>query len=742
MDRLRLTLSCAFLACLICARVAPAQTAATVAIVSGNGQVNCITCVPPRPNLATGSQLQPMVVKVTDATGKPIANKEVDWNATSLNGNVRTTTTFTDSTGTATNYFDQTAALTAPLGFGFVQSTITATADGIVATFTETQSLSDQNSHIRFFVEGVMTNPTSTPAQPITGVAGGGSSTFPTVTVRMDDSFGNYIPNIAVRVLQENTADTATVSCATGTGADPGSVLTDANGNGTCTLVFGPNAGSGSFHVVVGGTASNYYDPMEPGDGTFPPVFLEFFPIQFTTTPATPGTISISSGTGQSANPGQTLASPLVARVGDATGANPVANVPVTWTVSPTGAATVNPVTSSSNGQGLASTTVTLSSTASGQVTVKAALTGANSNISTNFTITVVINVSVTSVQKLSGDGQTAIIGSAFAQPLAVQVNTTAGVAANYPVTFTVSGPAAIGGQTTATVNTDSTGKAQVSLTAGATTGAVTVSVAAGGQTASFTETVIPQGPNLTANSFFNTAGLKQGSVSPCSLVTIIATGVAPGVQGSLNPYSFFAALPLTLGPDTVSFNGVRAPIARVTNSSGQESVAVQVPCEVTPGSSVPVTVNAGGGTASVNIAVQTASPGIFETPMSDNVARAVAVRPDGSFVSLENPARRGEVIRVYVTGLGATAPAVGTNSIAIPGTDSLVLGQLIVGVNNSGARVITARMAPSQIGVYEVAFQIDPNATTGNNVVLSVAINPVDGSPTQFSNGSKIPIQ
>src|SRR5205823_263566 len=119
---------------------------------------------------------------------------------------------------------------------------------------------------------------------------------------------------------------------------------------------------------------------------------------------------------------------------------------------------------------------------------------------------------------------------------------------------------------------------------------------------------------------------------------------------------------------------------------------------------------------------IQTASPGIFETPMSDGIRRAVAVRPDGTFVSLENPARRGEIIRVYVTGLGPTAPAVGTNAIPIPGTDSLVLGQVIVGVNNSGARVVSSRLAPTQIGIYEVAFEVDANAPTGNNIVLSVA--------------------
>ena len=35
------------------------------------------------------------------------------------------------------------------------------------------------------------------------------------------------------------------------------------------------------------------------------------------------------------------------------------------------------------------------------------------------------------------------------------------------------------------------------------------------------------------------------------------------------------------------------------------------------------------------------ASPGIFETVMSDGVRRAVVIRPDGSFVSPQNPARR-----------------------------------------------------------------------------------------------------
>ena len=734
LDRLRFTVFTAFLMAFLCVPRVSAQTAQTITILSGNGQIECPSCI----NSPKLPFFLPMVIKVTDAGNQPIPNKTVNWLITSFAGTFTVlnqgATTTTDANGITSNTVSQPSVPS--FGFQrFLQTVVIVSADNATATFTETQALTDPTNHFIQFVFAALNAPD--PGTVLTGTAGGQG--IDTIQVRVDAT-GTPVPNVSVRLVNTNDPTTgATATCATGPGADPGSVLTDTNGVAVCRPVFGPLAGSGSVSVLIGGVV----DATPANQPTVPVGYLSvggIIPISVTVPVA--GSIAVASGGVQSASPGQVLANPLVARVADASGGTPISGVPVTWIVSPAGAATFSPVTSNSNAQGLASTTATLSNSASGQVTVKAALTGANSNIFTTFTINVVINVIVTSLQKLSGDGQTAITGSNFAQPLVVQVNSTAGAPANFPVSFSVSGPASIGNQTSTIVNTDATGKATVTLTAGSTTGAVTVTATAGVQIVTFSEIAIPVGPSLTANSFFNAAGLARGSLSPCSMATITATGVAPGVQGSVDPVSLFGSLPLTLGPDRVTFNNVPAPIFRVTNSGGQESVSVQVPCEISPGSSVPVTVNAAGGTATVNIPILIASPGIFETPMSDGVRRAVLVRPDGSFVSLENPARRGEVIRVYVTGLGATAPPVGTNQIAVPGTDSLVLGQVIVGVNNGGARVITARMAPSQVGIYEVAFQVDSNAATGNNVVLSVAINPTDGSATQFSNGSKIPIQ
>jgi uncharacterized protein (TIGR03437 family) len=161
----------------------------------------------------------------------------------------------------------------------------------------------------------------------------------------------------------------------------------------------------------------------------------------------------------------------------------------------------------------------------------------------------------------------------------------------------------------------------------------------------------------------------------------------------------------------------------------------------VAPANSVPITINVSGGTTTINFSVVAASPGILETVMSDGARRAVVIRPDGTFVSLRNPARGLEIVRVFVTGMGPALPAIVTGALPVPGADSLVLGQVIVGVNNSGARVVTSRVSPNLIGVYELAFEVPSDAPTGNDVVLSVAINAPGDGQTRFSNGSKLPI-
>jgi uncharacterized protein (TIGR03437 family) len=706
-------------------------TATALTVISGNGQMPCPTCG--QKNFRT---YYPLAVRVTDANGKPIANKTVSWQVTFSVGATASVdpTSTTDATGIAiANFFQGSQPGSGPSNF--LQSTIVASVDNLFATFYVTQALTDNNAGGAQLVASVLVSPTYGDTGKSIGSGPAGTTAPVPVKIHVD-ARGTPVPNVNVRLLNNDPATLPSAVCATQPGADPGSVLTDSNGDAICNAVFGPIPGNGTLSVLVGGLDPyNYSYPTASIPLTAPVAYDQYAGILFTVTPITAALVKVSSGNNQSINPG-TSSSPLVVLVTDSTGSVPVGNAGVTWSVSPSAGATLSQTSNTTNSSGLAQTTVVLGPGATGQYSVKAALT---SNPSVFATFTLSTNVQISSMTKVSGDAQTAAANQTFASPLVVQVNgTNAQPLPNVTVNFSVSGPASLSSNS---ATTDGNGRAQVVAKAGATAGAVSVVASVGNISQTFSLTVIPPGPAITTGSFINAAG-KNSSLSPCSLATAVASGLAPGLNGLVLNSNSFGPLATTLAGDTVAVNNVAAPLLSVGTINGAEQITFQIPCDATVGS-VPVAVSVSGGSATANITLTAAGPGIFETVMSDKVARAVALRPDGTYVSLENPARRNEQIRVLLTGMGPTTPPVATGALPVPGSDALVSGQVIVGVNNAGARVVTSRLSPNLIGVYEVAFVVPSDAPTGNNIVLSVAVNaPNDGGQTRFSNGSKLPIQ
>jgi uncharacterized protein (TIGR03437 family) len=625
----------------------------------------------------------------------------------------------------------------------YVQNTVTATTSNAAVAFSLSQALYDPtNASLPSVavtpgtvVQGLLEGPA------LVGQAGTTGST--PLQVQVTATRGSSIANVSVQLVNyQDPSLGPVVNCAGAAGGEPNTVLTDQNGLASCLPVFSGIPGTGRFYILVGAGGVMPLDPNAIPFGNW-----VVGNMNLTVTPAQPGLIKITQGNGQSAAPGQTLAAPLQVEVDTASG-TPVSGQSVYWTATPaTGAISLSGTTTQTGVNGQTSINATFLGTASGTVQIKATCPACPSGSgSVTFSVTAVPNVTLTGLQMVSGNSQTALENGIFGLPLVVQVNASNGQGvANANVQFSVTGPASL---SSSSVPTDSNGRAQVSVTAGPTAGTVTVTATVSSFTQTFSLTVLPPAAILSASDFYNGADFQAGNISPCSIATIIAPGLAPGIQGIVTPGSLFGPLPYLLASDAVSFNGTQAPIFNVANVSGQQpQITVQVPCEVVPSSSVAVTVTVNGIASTVNVPVLAASPGIFETVMSDGVARAVAVRPDGSFVSLTNPARRGEMVRAYATGLGLTAPTVGTNATAIPGTDAIVQGALIMGVTNSagqgeGVRVTDARVAPDLIGVFEIPFQVPSDAATGNNVSFSIGVIPVGASTPIYSATAKIPIQ
>ena len=382
LDRLKILILAGIATALMCTQTAMAQTAGSLLVIAGNGQVVCPGCV-----TKAQKNFLPLVVQVLDLNGQPLPNKTVNWVALSTQGSTPNfqSQTFTDGNGLTTNSFFQNQGLGAG-GNQFYQTVLQASADNASVNFTETQALADStNSGLELVVANV-----NSPSQGtvLNGTAGAPLAS-PTVQVHVNSRGGAVLSGVSVRLVNSNTDPTtgATASCATGAGADVGSVLTDSNGDANCTVVFGPVTGTGFFDILVGGqdpTESIYTGAVI----TTPVGYLDFGPwAQIVVTPGVAGQVQLISGNGQSINPGQS-SQPLVLKVSDSAGVNPIANQTVVWTVTPAGSATLNPTTNTSNTQGLASTVATLSANAVGTITVKGALTGSLSNLSATFTIT------------------------------------------------------------------------------------------------------------------------------------------------------------------------------------------------------------------------------------------------------------------------------------------------------------------------------------------------------------------
>jgi uncharacterized protein (TIGR03437 family) len=721
----------------LCTAALGSQTPAAVTVISGNGQLICIGC-----NSAPFSAYDPLGVIVTDTSGNPVAGAEVDWTVGSgtayflQNGNYLGTTavSYTDSTGRTYMQIGQQQAQQSGNDFGATSTinAVPAVGSASPATFYESQAatgIEEGSSYI-----DVTVNYSNAPQY--TTITGLESSAGPSFTVSVNSLNGPSVPNVAVFLVNsDNTVGPSqtvpSAYCQTQAGAGQYTTLTNTYGVATCNVMFGTIAGSGTYRLVIGGA--------QPTARTVPDANFMSGSWDLAVTAPTVGGLRVVSGNPQSALAGATLQA-LVAEVVDGSG-NALAGQTVTWAVSPSGSVQLSGSTTSSDTSGVVEVaSPVLSSTASGPITVTATST-ANSRYAATFNITATIPVTVSSFTIFSAadNNQSAVAGAVFGNPLAVLVTGSNGQAlSNVNVSFTPNGPVTLSA-TTAT--TYSSGVAEVTATAGLNAGAATVTASIAGFSQVFHLTVLQQAPVL--GTFVNGADGQIGSISPCSIGVINGTGLA---LGGLALPAVVGPLAYQLSTDTVSFGAgsaaIAAPIFSVATVGGQPQITMLVPCEVTPGT-VPVTVTVEGGEATVNVRVLPASPGIFQTIQSDGVMRAVIEKPDGSFASPTNLARRGETVTAFLTGLGAVSPPVATNALPIPDTPSTVTGTVIVGVNNEGVPVVSQQLSPDMLGVYTIQFKIPDDAPQNNNVTLSVGLMPAGLTQVYYSSsgGAKIPV-
>jgi len=297
---------------------------------------------------------------------------------------------------------------------------------------------------------------------------------------------------------------------------------------------------------------------------------------------------------------------------------------------------------------------------------------------------------------------------------------------------------------TSVTCPTDKFGFAYVDVLNGATTGSFTVNISVGGnvfQGGVFISNTVPQ---INNGGIVNNATFGS-SVAPGSYVAIFGSNLLD--TSNLSNYAFYNnltydslstfRLPLSMDWTSVSFDvpsaGLSVPGYLYFVSPGQ--VNVFVPWELAGQTSAQVKVNVDEGSYSnvITLPLSQYSPGFFLN--SGNVADALDL--GYNLISASNPAVRGQVIQLFVNGLGPVTnqPNSGDPSPATAATLALTKTLPTVSIGGQPATVGFSGLAPGLIGLYQVNVTVPTNISAGNQpITISVG---GQTSPSQTAGSS-----
>ncbi|MFN0171760.1 MAG: BACON domain-containing protein [Bryobacteraceae bacterium] len=216
----------------------------------------------------------------------------------------------------------------------------------------------------------------------------------------------------------------------------------------------------------------------------------------------------------------------------------------------------------------------------------------------------------------------------------------------------------------------------------------------------------VSRAPVLSPGGIINNfSGLVGSALAPGTVAAIFGSDLA-----ALSASATQVPLPLSLNGTAVLVAGTPAPLYFASPAQ----VNLQLPIDLAAGGQHQVIVSANGALSLPEaIDVAPAAPGLLSTP-----TLVIAQRPDGSFVSPAAPARAGEILVLYLVGMGDTDPSPTTGAISPP-----VLARTKVTVDTLiGGRTSVVQFAgltPGFVGLYQVNFVVPDGLGPGDHDIV-----------------------
>jgi uncharacterized protein (TIGR03437 family) len=228
--------------------------------------------------------------------------------------------------------------------------------------------------------------------------------------------------------------------------------------------------------------------------------------------------------------------------------------------------------------------------------------------------------------------------------------------------------------------------------------------------------TLTVKAPLPTINSVVNAASFLKGAASPGEIVTLFGTDLGPAAAAYAIVDPSTGKLATTIGGVQVFFSGTNAPMLYASATQ----ISVIVPYEMARVVSPQVWVKYLGQTSNAyQLSSATTAPGLFTQNASGSGPGAI-LNQNFSLNGPGNPAAKGSIVMVFMTGEGQTSPAGVTGAITIPNlpppqvTPAPLLPVSVL-INGLPAAWTYAGEAPGlAAGLLQLNVQIPLNAASG----------------------------
>jgi uncharacterized protein (TIGR03437 family) len=202
---------------------------------------------------------------------------------------------------------------------------------------------------------------------------------------------------------------------------------------------------------------------------------------------------------------------------------------------------------------------------------------------------------------------------------------------------------------------------------------------------------------------------------APGSILSIYGTNLSQYTSG-LQAFRGITTLPTSMNGVSVTIQGFKTPFYFVSPLQ----LNVQVPFEVTPGAGTQplVVTTAGGVSTTFNINVDAVAPSLFIVDAASNLG-AVVKNSDFSLTTKTNPAKVGDPVVIYSTGLGQVTPAAFTGVLLAPPAGGFNNTATVTAtIGGQPATVIYSIGSPGFVGLYQTAVTV-PSGVTGTVPVV-----------------------